>query len=68
MAPVTSVRSTRDRSSMSEEPVGIVIADGGPRVASTRFSAYVWGPVPDDLEPAAATASAGVGAEPFVTA
>jgi hypothetical protein len=30
------------------EPVGIVIADGGRGDRPTRFSAFVWGPVPDD--------------------
>jgi hypothetical protein len=34
----------------SNEPVGIVIADGGRGDRPTRFSAFVWGPVPDDLE------------------
>lgn len=32
----------------SHEPVGIVIADGGRGDLPTRFSAFVWGPVPDD--------------------
>ncbi|MFN5582721.1 hypothetical protein [Gemmatimonas sp.] len=36
----------------SNEPVGIVIADGGRGDRPTRFSAFVWGPVPDDLEQA----------------
>jgi hypothetical protein len=31
-----------------EEPVGIVIADGGRVTPATRFSAFVWGPVPDE--------------------
>lgn len=31
-----------------EEPVGIVIADGGRGDRAPRFSAFVWGPVPDD--------------------
>jgi hypothetical protein len=34
----------------AREPLGIVIADGGPADAAPRFSAFVWGPVPDDLE------------------
>lgn len=34
----------------AQEPIGIVIADGGAPSAPTRFSAYVWGPVPDELE------------------
>jgi len=32
------------------EPMGIVIADGGRGDASPKFSAFVWGPVPDDVE------------------
>ncbi|WP_434479927.1 hypothetical protein [Gemmatimonas sp.] len=34
----------------SQEPIGIVIADGGRGDRPTRFSAFVWGPVPDELE------------------
>ena len=30
------------------EPIGIVIADGGPGDRPSRFAAFVWGPVPDD--------------------
>ncbi len=41
-------------STESQEPVGIVIADGGRGDLPTRFSAFVWGPVPDD-EPAFST-------------
>ncbi|MBP6772099.1 MAG: hypothetical protein KA154_03810 [Gemmatimonadaceae bacterium] len=33
-----------------QEPIGIVIADGGRGDAAPRFSAFVWGPVPDDIE------------------
>ncbi len=34
-----------------QEALGIVIADGGRGDATaTRFSAFVWGPVPDDVE------------------
>ncbi|MCA2984052.1 hypothetical protein [Gemmatimonas sp.] len=32
----------------SQEPIGIVIADGGRAPMAPRFSAFVWGPVPDD--------------------
>jgi len=32
----------------SQEPIGIVIADGGRGDLPTRFSAFVWGPVPED--------------------
>jgi hypothetical protein len=39
---------TSDRS--LHEPVGIVIADGGAEPRETRFLAYVWGPVPDELD------------------
>jgi hypothetical protein len=30
------------------EPMGIVIADGGPGDRPSRFAAFVWGPVPED--------------------
>ena len=32
------------------EPMGIVIADGGRGDATPKFSAFVWGPVPDELD------------------
>ena len=32
------------------EPMGIVIAGGGPGDRPSRFAAFVWGPVPDDEE------------------
>jgi hypothetical protein len=32
------------------EPIGIVIADGSVPSTEPRFLAYVWGPVPDDLD------------------
>jgi len=41
-------------STESQEPIGIVIADGGRGELPTRFSAFVWGPVPDDEPPFAA--------------
>ena len=31
------------------EPIGIVISDGGRGDPLPRLSAFVWGPVPDDL-------------------
>jgi len=31
-----------------EEPIGIVIADGGRVESAPRFTAFVWGPVPDE--------------------
>ena len=33
-----------------QEPIGIVIADGGRGDATPKFSAFVWGPVPDDVD------------------
>jgi len=33
------------------EPMGIVIADGGPGDRPSQFAAFVWGPVPDDEVP-----------------
>ncbi len=49
MLSVTIMRyqSTRQR---HQEPIGIVIADGGNGDRAPRFSAFVWGPVPDDFE------------------
>ena len=32
----------------SRDPIGIVIADGGSGDRAPRFSAFVWGPVPDE--------------------
>ncbi|MCA0375020.1 MAG: hypothetical protein LCH84_05095 [Gemmatimonadetes bacterium] len=32
------------------EPLGIVISDGAPVNTAPRFSAFVWGPVPDDVD------------------
>ncbi len=32
------------------EPIGIVIADGSRGDAVPRFAAFVWGPVPDDVD------------------
>lgn len=31
-----------------DEPVGIIISTGSQAEPAPRFSAYVWGPVPDD--------------------
>jgi hypothetical protein len=42
--------------SLSQEPIGIVIADGGRAPLAPRFSAFVWGPVPDE-DPALAQES-----------
>ena len=35
----------------TQEPIGIVIADGGRGDSLPRFSAFVWGPVPEENEP-----------------
>ena len=49
---VHSITDMRLRLSAKEqqEAVGIVISDGGRSDAAPRFSAFVWGPVPDDVE------------------
>lgn len=45
------MRSIRQKTNTTDrEPIGIVIADGGTPEAAPRFLAYVWGPVPDDVE------------------
>ena len=36
---------------IDEEPIGIIISNGSRSEAEPRFSAYVWGPVPDEPEP-----------------
>jgi hypothetical protein len=33
------------------EPIGIIISRGSRDEATPRFSAYVWGPVPEENEP-----------------
>ncbi len=33
---------------LDDEPVGIVISRGSRDEATPRFSAYVWGPVPEE--------------------
>ncbi len=35
---------------INDEPIGIVISSGSRSEASPRFSAYVWGPVPEEPE------------------
>lgn len=57
------------QSDPSRDPIGIVIADGGPGDRAPRFSAFVWGPVPDDeLEGEAPYPSAAVDQAPQDTA
>jgi hypothetical protein len=36
------------QSDLEQEPIGIVISCGSRDEATPRFSAYVWGPVPDE--------------------
>lgn len=43
------MRLTRKHSNEEREPIGIVIADGGHGDREPRLSAFVWGPVPDDV-------------------
>lgn len=35
---------------LEQEPVGIIISRGSRDEATPRFSAYVWGPVPDESD------------------
>lgn len=35
-------------SKLQMEPIGIVIADGGRPANAPRFSAFVWGPAPEE--------------------
>jgi hypothetical protein len=37
------------RTAQEQEPIGIIISRGSREEAAPRFSAYVWGPAPDDL-------------------
>lgn len=43
---------------LEQEVVGIVISRGSRAEATPRFSAYVWGPVPDEPETASKTEAA----------
>lgn len=45
------------QSELEQEVVGIVISRGSREEATPRFSAYVWGPVPEDSEPATVEAA-----------
>ncbi len=38
------------KSELEQEPVGIVISRGSRDEATPRFSAYVWGPVPEETD------------------
>jgi hypothetical protein len=42
---------------LEQEVVGIVISRGSRAEATPRFSAYVWGPVPDEPEVATTEAA-----------
>ena len=43
------MRTHRTKQSDSAEPIGIVISDGGQGNVISRLSAFVWGPVPEDI-------------------
>jgi len=43
------MRLTHNQQHEEREPIGIVIADGGHGDREPRLSAFVWGPVPDDV-------------------
>lgn len=42
---------------LEQEPVGIVISRGSRDEAAPRFTAYVWGPVPEEVETASVEAA-----------
>jgi hypothetical protein len=42
---------------LEQEPVGIIISRGSRSEATPRFSAYVWGPIPDEPEVSATEAA-----------
>ena len=42
---------------VSSEPLGIIISRGDKTEPIPIFSAYVWGPVPDDIEDSATRAA-----------
>lgn len=42
---------------LEQEPIGIVISRGSRSEATPRFSAYVWGPVPEETEGASVEAA-----------
>lgn len=44
------MRLNRKIEEQQSEPIGIVIADGGRGDTAPRLAAFVWGPVPEDLE------------------
>ncbi len=35
---------------LEQEPIGIIISRGSRDEATPRFSAYVWGPIPEEPE------------------
>jgi hypothetical protein len=46
--PSMRVRMKKDRKEIaSTEPLGIIISRGDKTEPTPRFSAYIWGPVPD---------------------
>ena len=58
-AGVVTMRARDDRHEPPQDPVGIVIARGRSDDAPPRFSAFVWGPVPEaELDAATAATTA----------
>lgn len=45
------------KAQLDQEPIGIIISGGYQVEEQPRFSAYVWGPVPDEPEQQQLTAS-----------
>jgi hypothetical protein len=39
-----------ERVELDEEPIGIIISRGSRFEAPSRFTAYVWGPVPEESD------------------
>jgi hypothetical protein len=44
------MQNDRNKQVETREAVGIVISDGGRGDVTSRLAAFVWGPVPDDIE------------------
>ena len=44
------MRTHRTKQIETQEALGIVISDGGRGDVTSRLAAFVWGPVPDDVE------------------
>jgi hypothetical protein len=54
----SEIRMKKDRKEIaSSEPIGIVISRGDKTEPTPVFSAYIWGPVPDDTQDTATRAA-----------